>query len=813
MTTFLYDLRYSFRAIRKSPLFSAGVIATAVLAIGSNAAIFSVAHAVLLRQLPYRDPERVVWMWSRQTVRQKAAFNLADFLDYREGNTVFEHLSAMLLWNATLTTPSEPEHLQGLRVTADLFETLGVNAILGRTLHPGDDRPGSAKVAVLTHGLWTRRFGGNPSILGAKLVLDGDAYTVVGVLPPHFFFPLRDTEIAAPLMPEADPERAVRAAVSRLRVVGRLRTGVSPQRARDAMTSIAARLQHEYPDTNSRKAAVALIPIADEILGSYRAGLWALVAAVAGVLVIACANLANLTLARGSARSTEIATRLALGASSKRVVRQLLTESMLLAAIGGIGGILAASLGVRGLIALSPADLPRVNDIAVDAPVLLFTLAATLAAGISFGLIPAFAAAKADLNLTLRDGSRGSSDGPRKGRAQRGLIAAEVAIAVVLLIVVGLFARSLSNLQAVHLGFNPRGAVSTRISLPRTRYATTQTVNIYQQKVLANLTALPSIQAAGAISALPLSGYYATIDFIIDGRPVTRDRLPTAHYRVVTPGYFSAMRIPILRGRGFSDLDTETTRRVAVVNQSLASRFLDGRNPIGARILIDDDNAGMRPLEIVGVSGDVRQLSLDGESTLDVYLPYRQMHPDTLGFAANMFWVVRGEIANAARIEEIRAALRQADSQIPIPDPRPVEETIAASIASRRFTLLVLGLFAAAAVLLAAAGIYAMLTYSLSRRAREFAIRSALGASRGHLLLLILRQAAAPAVLGIVAGVVAAFAIARSIASMLYGLSASDPITFIAVPAILLLVSLSACVGPGLRASRAAITGTPARII
>lgn len=808
MRSLVQDLRCAIRAMLRAPAFSLGVIATVTLAIGANAAIFSVAHAVLLRQLPFRSPDRLVWMWSRQTAREKAPFNVPDFIDYRDGNDVIERLSAMAPWNATLAGSGEPERVQGLRVSADLFDTLGADAALGRTLRPDDDRPGAPRAAVLTHGLWLRRFGADPGVLGAKVILDDETFTVVGILRPSFFFPVRDAEFAAPLAPDADPLRGIRGSVAFLRVVGRLRPGISRERARDALTAIAARLQHEYPDTNARKVGVTLTPIADEIVGSYRAALLALAAAVAAVLVLACANLANLTLARGSTRATEIATRLALGATRARLARQLLTESMVLAVVGGIGGAVAATWGVEALLAFAPADLPRMREIVVDRTVLLFTLAATMVAGIAFGLIPAFVVSRLDLNHALK--ARGASDGPRGRRARHGLIATEVAIAVVLSIVVGLFARSFANVQAVKTGFDANGAVSARIALPPARYAAPGAIAAYQRRVLTSVVSLPWVESAGAVSSLPLSGQFVRVDFTVEGRATARDRVPTAHYRMVTPGYMRAMHIPVIRGRGFTAEDSEAGRPVVLVNEALARQFL--ADPIGARLMVDDNNGGPRPLEVVGVVGDVRQVSLDGDPTMDIYVPYDQLHPDNVSLAtASMYWVVRGRIDGGARLEELRQALRSADPAVPMSTLRSIEQSIAAAVAPRRFNLLVLAVFATAALLLSATGIYAMLSYSVSQRTRELAIRSALGARRGDLLRLVVRQGMTPALSGIALGLGAAFAITRTLSSMLFGLSAADPMTFAVVPLGLLFIALAACLGPGLRASRAAIDGAAAR--
>jgi predicted permease len=812
MRAFLQDLRHALRAMLKEPAYSAGIVATVTLAIGANAAIFSVAHAVLLRQLPFRGPERLVWVWSRQTAREKAAFNVPDFVDFRDGNGVLERLSAMEKWDATLAGAAEPERLTGLRVSADLFDTLGVDAAAGRTLRPDDDRPGSPRVAVLTHGLWVRRFGADPGVVGAKLVLDGQPFTVVGVLRPAFFFPVREAEIAVPLALDEDPRRAIRGSEAFLRAVGRLRPGISAAQARDALTAIAARLARDYPETNARKVGVTLVPIGDEIVGSYRAALLALAAAVAGLLMIACANLANLTLARGAARGVAIATRLALGATRARLARQLLTESMLLALAGGIGGAVAAAGGIRALLALAPADLPRMGEIGIDRAVLLFTLATAMAAGILFGLVPALVVSRADLGTVLRDGGRGASDGPRGRRARHGLVAIEVAIAVVLSIVAGLFARSFANLAAVRLGFDAAGAVAAPIALPAARYATPRSIVAYQRRVLASVRSLGWVESAGAVSVLPLSGQDLRVDFTVAGRALERDRVPTAHYRIVTPAYLQTLRVPVIRGRGLGEQDSDTGRPVILVNEALARRYLAGREPIGAHLLVDDNDAGPRAFEVVGVVGDVRQMSLDGEPTMDLYVPYEQLHQDVVSLAVSgMTWVVRGRIDNGARVEALRQAIRSADPLVPVAGLRPVERSVAGALAPRRFDLRVLAVFAAAALLLSATGIYAMLSYSASRRARELAIRSALGAARHDLLRLVVWQGARPALAGIAIGLGAAFAITRTLSSMLFGLGAADPATFAAVALALLLVALAACLAPGLRAAQAAIRDAATR--
>lgn len=793
----------------KSPGFSIAAILTLAVTIGANVAIFSVVHAVLLRQFPFKDPDRLVWVWSRQTGRDRVPLNVPDFIDYRDRNTTLEYIAGIAPWSANLVHEGDPERIQGLRVSANLFALLGVDAALGRSLVPEDDRPGAPRVVVLTDGLWQRRFGADRTVLGRGLVLDGAAYTVVGVLPPQFFFPIRDAELAAPLSADTDPLRSVRNSVSFLRAVARLKPLVSRARAEEDMTAVAKQLQLEHPDANARKTAATVVPLAEEIVGGFRAALLALLAAVAGVLLIACTNLSGLMLARGSARRKEMAIRLASGATRSRLIRQLLTESALLGVLGGGLGVLVAAQGVNLLVRLAPADLPRLKEVGLDGAVLLFTIGISLLSSVFFGIVPALLVSRANLNEELKDGGRGSSEGRDRRRVRALLVAGEVALALVLLVVVGLFGRSFANVQAVRPGFDSQHVLSARLSLPRSQYDSRDRIVGFQRMLLTGVERLPEVESAAAISLLPLSGLIARIPFTIEGRPIPRAEVPSAQYRLVTERYFQTMRMPLRLGRNFGDRDTASTQPVVIINETLNRRFFGARNRVGDHLLLDDANDGPRTAEIIGVVGDVKHLGLDADPTPDIYLPYSQIHKDQIALATgNMFWVVRTHGDPHGLAAAVRQEMQQVDPQVPIASLRTMDQYLSASVAPRRFNLSLLAVFAFAAILLAATGIYAMLSYSIAQRAHEIAIRAALGARRRDILALIIGQGLRPALIGVGVGLVAAFAVTRTLTGLLFGLTPTDPATFGAVSIGLALVASAACIVPAVRASQAVVSSS-----
>ncbi|HKC86126.1 MAG TPA: ABC transporter permease, partial [Blastocatellia bacterium] len=637
----LQDLRYGARMLFKSPGFTLIAVITLALGIGANTAIFSLVNSILLRQLPFRQPERLVRVDSRRLASGKYPFTLPDFIDYRDQNQSLSGIAAYASWSANLTDQGEPEQLQGLRISANVFELLGVEAVAGRVLAPGDDAPGQQNMAVLSYGLWRRRFGADPQLVGKKLTLNGASYTVVGVLPPQFFFPIREAELAVPLAPDADPLRGLRASTNFLRALARLKPGVTREQAEADLTAVAERIRRQYPVANAQKLGVTLSPLREEVIGAFRLALWVLLGAVGMVLLITCANLANLALARATGRRREMAIRAALGATRRRLVHQLATESLLLALFGAGFGLLLAFYGIDLLLALGPATLPRVSEVGIDFRVLGFTLGLSLLAGALFGLAPAWQATRVSLNEELKWSGRGASGGKRQNRARSLLVVSEIALSVVLLAGAGLLIKSFLRLQAVYPGFEAENALAIRLSLPKAQYSNRAAVTVFYEKLRPRLESLPGVEAVGFVSALPLSGVPHSIPFTIEGRATSPDETHRADYRVVDAGYFRALKIPLIAGREFNGRDAAETPPVALISQNLARRHWPQGSPLGARLRIDDNNQGPRPVEVVGVVGDVKHLSLDGEPAPHIYLPIHQTHEDGVAWLTNnQYWLL-----------------------------------------------------------------------------------------------------------------------------------------------------------------------------
>ena len=806
----LCDFRYSLRALRKTPAFTVGALVTIALTVGATTAIFSVVHGVLLRQLPYQNVDRVFWMWSDQPGRDRSSFNVPDFLDYRARARTVDGLAGFFGFGASLTGEDAGERVQGLRATGDFFDVLGARAQLGRLLQTADETPGADRVVVLTDRFWTRRFNGDRNIVGRRIRLNGDEHAVMGVLAPGFVTPIRDVEFIVPFNPENDPRRGARNSLNFIQGVGRLRESGSFSLAAGELNGIARRLQEEYPVENARKRGVQLVRVIDGVVGSVRTALWTIFAAVGGVLLVACANLANLTLTRAAGRRKEMAVQLALGASRWSVARQCLIETVTLGIAGGMLGALVARFGVAGLLAFAPADLPRLGEVRMDLAVLLFSLLASMLTGVLFGVIPALVSARVDVRDALHGSSRGTTSG---GRRLRGaLVSCEVAFAVALLVVMTMLAKSFANVQAVTPGFDPAGVLSARLSLPPKQFANREMIVGFQRSLLERISALPGVSHAGAINLPPLTGSVVRVPFTVDGRAVERERVPVAQYRLVSAGYFEAMGIPLKRGRTFSDRDTGTTQPVVVVNAALADRWLNGLEPIGARLLVDDNDSAPRPIEIIGVVGNVRQLALDAtDPTWDMYLVYPQLHPDTLGLAvANMFWVTRTSGDPTTLANAFVQELRRIDPEVVASQIRPLERSLSEAIAPRRFNVSLIAAFGAAALALAVTGIYAVIMYSVSQRAREIAIRVALGARRSNIVRLVVGDGAQSIVVGIVVGLAMAMVLLQFVSTMLFGITSSDVATFGQVSGVVAAAGLLACALPAVRALRSGGSGLSA---
>ncbi len=801
VAAFVGHVRIAMRGLRRTPAFAAGSIATVALTVGATTSIFSLVYGVLLRELPYRNAAQIFWIWSDQPGRDRTPFNVPDFVDYRDSNRTLAGLAGFFGESANLSDEAAGERLQGIRATGNMFDVLGASPRLGRLLTALDEAAAADHVVVLSEGVWTRRFGADPGVIGRSIRLNGEQYTVVGVVGSSFAMPIRDVDFVLPFAPDRDPRRAARNSVSFIVGAGRLTEGTSPQQAATDLTAIARRLQQQYPVENARKRAVRLVPLVDGIVGSFRTALLTLFAAVGAVLVIACANLANLMLTRATARRKEVALRLALGSSRTNVIAQVMVEATLVGLAGGALGAMAVPWAVVALAALAPAALPRASAIGADRHVLLFSLVLSLATAVLFGVVPAIASAGVD----VRDALQGTSRGTTSRRGARGLlVSCEVALAVALVIVMAMLAKSFSRVQAVAPGFEPAHVLTARLTLPARRFATREAVVTFQRALGERLAEIPTVTHAGAVSLLPLSGLLARIPFTVEGRPIERARIPSAQYRVVSPGYFEAACIPVTHGRAFSELDTDRTRPVAIVNEALARQWLAGGDAVGARLLIDDNDGPPRPVEIAGVVGNVQQIALDGEPTWDIYLPYAQVHPDNVGAAAaNMFWLVRTTGDSATLASPVAAAVHRIDPDVVAAQIRPMEAYLADSIAPRRFSLSLMTVFGIAALALAGTGIYAVTTYSVQQRRREINIRVALGARRSNIARLIVGQYSGPIGAGVAVGIGLAAATARLASTMLFGVRGVDAAIAGVVAAIVAAISLAACAVPTLRAGRA----------
>jgi predicted permease len=797
------DIRHSLRVLRKRPAFLVGALLTLALGIGANTAIFSVVHAVLLRQLPFAHADRTVWITGVRPERHDAPFSLPDFLDYRDHTDSLDSLSAIGSWSANLTGRGEAERLPGVRVSANLFETLGVKAAVGRTLEPEDDRPGAASVVVMTYGLWQRRFGGDPSLVGQQLELNGTSYTLVGILPPSFFFPIPEAELAEPLVPDADPQRMDRNTVNFLRLVGRTRPGVSSARAEGEMNALARKLREQFPDPNARKIGVKLVAIRDQITGGYRGALWVLLGAVAFVLLIACANLANLNLVRAAERRREMSIRSALGATRSQVVKQLLLESALLAAGGGTLGAFVAPLGIRGLVALSPAGIPRMGEIGLDAWVMAFTLLVSAVAAVASGLAPALAISHGDLAQQLNEGARGSTEGGRGKALRTSFVVIEVALSLILLAGAGVLLRSFSKVQSVDPGFDPHGVLAVRLSLPKARYPHLQDVTRFYDALVLRVQTMARVSAVGVVEMLPFSGIVSSTDFTIVGRAFSKTEVPEAQYRIVNPMYLKAMRIPLLAGREFNETDTDRTPLVCHINQTLAERYWPKGDAIGAHLMLDDNDSRPRQAEVVGIIHDVKDRGLEAAPSFDIYIPLRQTHEDgVVWLQNNQYWVLRTEGDPLALAKAFRDQVRGVDGDVTASNVRSMDQYLALTIAPRRFNLQLLSTFALAALALALAGVYGVISSSVNQRAHEIAVRMAMGAQRSHVLRMLIADGIQPVLAGIALGILGVFGLGTVFASLVYAVSPSDPATLAGVTLLFGGVSLAALYFPARRATR-----------
>ena len=791
MTTLIQDLRYALRMLLKNPGFAAVAVVALALGIGANTAIFSVVNTILLRSLPYDDPDRLMVV-KENKLPQFPEFSVSpgNFLDWRKQNASFEKLAAVQGSSYNLvTSDDEPERLDGARVSAGLFEMLGVKPVQGRTFLEEEDQPGHQNVVVLSSNLWKRRFGSDPNIIGQSITMSAASYTIIGIMPPSFQFLDRDIDLWTPIAFTA--AQAQQHGSHYISVIGRLKPGVTTEQARTEMSGIAARLAEQYPSSNAGWSTI-VVPMQQFEVRDIKPALLVLLGAVALVLLIACANVANLLLARSTARQKEIAIRTALGASRSRVVRQLLTESVVLAVVGGAAGLLLAAWGTRSLLALAPEDLPRVKDVALDGRVLGFTLLVTLITGIVFGLVPALQASRPNLNETLKEGGRGTTGGHHRIRSS--LVITEVAVALVLLVGAGLLIRSFIRLQQVNPGFNTKNAMSANVALPGRKYPNSDQYLSFFTQLIEKIAALPGVVAVGATQSLPIQGDYL-VGFNIQGRPPDppgEDK--STNYYAVTPDYFKAMGIPLLRGRLFTEQDSKNAPRVAVINEAMARTYFSDEDPIGKGINLSQGREGFR--EIVGIVGDVKQYGLAQPTTLQTYEPYLQMP-----FSA-VTLVVRTEGNPAALSGPIRSEVLALDKEQPVSRIRTLDQIISGSVQQQRFTMLLLGVFAGVALILAAVGLYGVMSYAVTQRTHEIGIRMALGANTGNVLRLVVGHGMLLALIGVAIGLAGAFAFTRVMSKLLFAVSTTDTVTFAGISLMLTGVALIACLVPARRATK-----------
>ena len=797
MSNLWQDLRYGVRVLRARPAFSAIAIMTLALGIGANTAIFSVVNAVLLRPLPYSEAERIVLLWGRNPHlnlnQTEFPASYPDFDDWRKQARAFDHISALLPGSFNLSDLTQPERVGFIGVTEDFFKALGVEAMMGRTFSDEEAEPGRERVVVLSHDFWQRRFGADASVIDRTITLDGRSYRIIGIMPAGFRFAentdmppssgfpsrvdlwtplaLRDSEIN---------QRGNRVLI----ILGRLKSGVSLAQAQGEMNSITASLGEAHPNTNDG-FGVEVVPLREQLVGKVRPALLILFAAVAFVLLIACANVANLMLARATTRRKEIAVRLALGASRPRIVRQLLTEGLLLSLLGGLAGLLLSLWGMDILLAATPANLPRMAEAGLDYRLIGFALSLSLLTGMIFSLVPALQASNPNLNESLKEGGRSTTEG---GQRLRGLLViAEVALTLVLLVGAGLMVRSFIRLQQVDIGFDPKNILTMQINLPLEQYAGGREWSDFFDRLIERVEFLPGVETAAVTQYLPVSGTEGSVGFQIVGREADPNLITSAGIRRVSPGYFRTLGVPLLRGRDFTKQDAQD-RKAIIINEAMARRFWPGRDPLGQQI-----NLFGTVREIAGIVKDVKYSSADKGADPALYQPVN------LWF---MNLVVRTSVEPAGLIAAVRNEVQAIDKNLPVANVATMEQILSTSLAAQQFNMLLLGIFAVVAFVMAMVGIYGVMSYMVTQNTREIGIRMALGARPGNILKLVVGQGMVLTLAGLSVGVPGAFALTRYLESLLFDISPTDPLTFASVSLLLAGVALLACYIPARRAAR-----------
>lgn len=800
MEALMKDLTYGFRMIYKRPSFAALIIFILALGIGANTAIFSVINGVLFRPLPYKDANRIVMIWERnlQQGKNQAPASPANFLDWEEQSNAFEYMAAFREWSFNITDRDTPMRVDGAIVSGDFFNTLGTNPSLGHTYGYGDDQSNRARNVVLSYGLWQKRYGASSEVVGRKMMLNGELYNIAGVMPSGFNFPEGAAiwVFSRQVVPESPVSEVADVRTIRdnqyLQVLARLKPGVSLENAQAELDTISAKLGQMYPEADAGWEA-RIIGLREQIVGDIRSSLLILLGAVGFVLLITCANIANLLIVRASERYREFSIRAALGASRLRLVRQLLTESVVLSFVSGILGLLFAGWGVSLLIARNPYYIPRMEEIGIDYRVLVFVLGISLLTGLIFGLAPALSTLRGDLSERLKETGRSTTAG--FSGYQSLLVISEISLALILLIGAGLMARSFMHLITIDPGFKPENVLTMRVSLPKSKYPSKPSQAAFFHQVLDRVKVLPPAQSVGAISRLPMGGGGSTRSFIIPGRPAAEPgREDTANFLVVSPDYFQTMSIPLSGGRSFEETDAEHSPAVAIINETMARSFWPNQNPVGQHLNLSFENPTSR--EIVGVVKDVRNFGLEAEPKPDVYVPYLQTP------WAFMTIVVRTTSTPSSIASAVQSEIAQVDREQPLSDVQSMDKILSDSVGQPRFNMLLLSIFAVVALILACVGIYGVMNYLVTLRTREIGIRLALGAQQIDVVKLVMQRGLFHIITGLAIGLAGAFILTRLLSNLLYGIKATDVSTFLLIPMLLAGVALLACYIPAHRASK-----------
>jgi putative ABC transport system permease protein len=797
------DLKYALRMLVKAPVFTVIAIVTLALGIGANSAIFSVVDTVLLRPLPFKDPDQIVMAWGRYAndsgpVRGNV-HSFPDYVDLRDQSQSFSAMSAYTRTAGTLAQADDAQYIEGVAITPEIFDVLGVPPLMGRGFTEADAKNDADRVVVLTYPLWRTAFGGDPKIIGQQVTVSARSYTVVGVMPPGWKFPIEDEHIdyVVPLqylVPAALTNRGSHF----LSVVARLKPGVQVKQAEAELGAIAGRLSKQYPDTNMNFTGMAVVTLHDDVVGNVRPALFVLLGAVALVLLIACANVANLLLARAASRSREIAIRTALGASRLRVVRQLLCESLLLALMGGTAGLLLAGWGVDLLGAAGAQGLPHLGQIKVNMAVCAFTFVLAIGSTVLFGLIPALQVSRPSVNESLQQGAKGSTGGLHTNRLRAFLVVSQVSLSLLLLAGAGLLIKSFFNLRTTDPGFDPVKLMTMSLTLPRARYPELDQQVRAHDAIMEKISVIPGVESAGGVNPLPLAGNINNQSYMVSGAaPLPRGNHPGAGYLIVKPDYFKAMKIPVLQGRVFTRADTKDSPLTVMINEAFARKHFPDRNPIGQQVMIDRPENKAPPCEIIGVVGNSRHDSLAAPPGPEMYVPFSQDPTRSLDV------VIRVASTNLVGLQsDVKRAVHEVDKDLFVPTLEPMTTFLATQLAQPRFNMMLLAVFAGVAMILAAIGIYGVIAYSVTQRTREIGIRMALGAQKTQMLSMVLRQSLTLVLIGITIGFVVALAATRVMATLLYGVSANDISIYATVIVLLSAAALLASYIPARRAMK-----------